>query len=672
MAPRPWAKAKEDSVRNLLLGRYNDDNSNGGHKNDSDGFLVRSAVKACTMAETHHSTDSRRSKLQVELNEATVKHSETVYWLQLELNTTRQAKEALEDRIAEIYGDMQGLEKPRKPRPAQPDAAYVTQQQKQIEKYERMLKILNKQIGLVRTSADSLVKNLKDEIKDLMDDKVQNELKFMNKLSALDSEMRNLEQQLVEEKRKKSNNSQNQSSLPGLADGSLHLIPVKQLSVVEVELGEHSESPTAPASFPIRETAPPKPPCRHKSIEYDDPTPLRSPRRQKSSDDDIETIIEHLDEDMKRLRAENKRLREQLHNQEADETVISETEKLSAQVEDLKTKNKSLEMKLIDARSKAHESLVQWTREKAALEEQIDSLRESKAADGAQEVEPCQSMIQEALDRVALLWDSANESIRSVESAMAVVSPDPSKDTERTLSVFETASIVNEQIKLSLMVIELQFRNRLRCLGHDHSSTRSFVLDGDSKALNDKVKQTQDEAMESIGKVGSFVEEQIQVLRVKFEEEALALREMQEARAVDLRQSLDRQTQLEKEISRLKSGKTSKINAPSAVEMLVSQKAMETLQREVLLIVERVKEKNETIGRLSAEIEEHKVRERTLMEELKRHMKDQTDRQMAEQQRLMAQHAQHESSESEGASTSSDYEERTVEETVYDEITVED
>jgi hypothetical protein len=672
MAPSPWAKAKEDSVRNLLLGRCSDDNSNGGNMNDSDGVLVRSAMKKACMAESHHSTDSRRSKLQVELNEATVKHSETVYWLQLELNTTRQAKEALEDRIAEIYGDMQGLEKPRKPRPTQPDAAYAMQQQKQIEKYERMLKILNKQIGLVRTSADSLVKNLKDEIKDLMDDKVQNELKFMNKLSALDSEMRNLEQQLVEEKRKKSNNSQNQSIQPGHADGSLHLIPVKQLSVVEVELGEHSESPTAPASFPIRETAPPKPPCRHKSIEYDDPTPLRSPRRQKSSDDDIEATIEHLYEDMKRLRAENKRLREQLHNQEADETVISETEKLSAQVEDLKTKNKSLEMKLIDARSKAHESLVQWTREKAALEEQIDSIRESKAADGAQEVEPCQSMIQEALDRVALLWDSANESIRSVESAMAVVRPDPSQDAERTLSVFETASIVNEQIKLSLMVIELQFRNRLRCLGHDHSSTRSFVLDGDSKALNDKVKQTQDEAMESIGKVGSFVEEQIQVLRVKFEEEALALREMQEARAVDLRQSLDRQTQLEKEISRLKSGKTSKINAPSAVEMLVSQKAMETLQREVLLIVERVKEKNETIGRLSAEIEEHKVRERTLMEELKRHMKDQTDRQMAEQQRLMAQHAQHESSESEGASTSSEYEERTVEETVYDEITVED
>ena len=64
------------------------------------------------------------------------------------------------------------------------------------------------------------------------------------------------------------------------------------------------------------------------------------------------------------------------------------------------------------------------------------------------------------------------------------------------------------------------------------------------------------------------------------------------------------------------------------------------------------------------------------MEELKRHMKDQADRQMAEQQRLMEQREQYESSddefdESESAG-GSEYEEKTVEETIYDEITVHD
>jgi len=659
-------------VRNLLLAGTNNQNNNSNSSTSNNRVLpVRSSVKRTMSA---HHTETRIAKLQAELNEATVKHSETVYWLQLELNTTRKAKEAVEDRMAELYRDMQELEKPKKPRPIQPDAAYVAQQQKQIDKYERMLKVLNNQIGLVRSSADSLVKNLKDEIADLMEDKVKNELQLMNKLSALDREKRDLEQQLAEERRKNNSNSDSRQQRQSLSEtaSTETPIPLKQPSVIlEEEHSEHSESPTAPSSLPTRKTAPPRPPCRHKSIEYDDPTPLRTPRRQKSAQDDSEVILELLEDDLKRLRAENGDLKDKLQKQKMGETLPAETEKLSAKVEQYKTKTMSLDSKLTEARNKAHETLVKWTREKADLQEQINTLQKEKASNGGPATED-REIVLEALDRVALLWDRADQSIQAIESVMMEVRPNPSQDAERALSMLETASLVHGQIKVSLMLIELQFRNSLSCLEHDQSATRAFSANGSSKILADKVQSIQTEAVESISKIESLVDEQIKELRIKSEEESAAIREMHEGKAIDLRQLLDRQAELEKEIERLQSEKSAdgRKLVPSAVEMLVSQKALETLQSEVLLIVERVKDKNEMIGRLNAEIEEHKVRERTLMEELKRHMKDQSDRQMAEQQRLMEQHAQYDSSEEEGSTAGSEYEEKTVEESVYDEITV--
>lgn len=624
-----------------------------------------------------HQTETCIAKLQSELNEATVKHSETVYWLQLELNTTRKAKEAVEDRMGELYRDMQELEKPKKSRPIQPDAAYVMQQQKQIDKYERMLKVLNNQIGLVRTSADSLVKNLKDEIADLMEDKLKNELQLMNKLSALDREKRDLEQQLAEERRKNCSNldsrQQQQQSSFETASADTPIPMKRHSSLLEEELSEHSESPTAPSPLPTWKTAPPKPPCRHKSIEYDDPTPLRSPRRQKSAQDDSEAIVELIEDDLKRLREENRELKNKLQKQKMEETSTAETERLSAQLEQYKTKTTSLDAKLAEARNKAHETLVKWTREKADLQEQIDALRKEKEAATGGQVTEDNEIVLAALDRVALLWDRADQSIQSIESVMMEVRPNPSQDAERALSMLETASLVQGQIKVSLMMIELQFRNGLTCLEHDQSATSAFSTNASSKLLADKMQSIQAEAMESIIKIESIVEEQIKELRVKSEKESLAIREMHENKVIDLRQLLDRQAELEKEIERLQSEKTANgQSVPSAVEMLVSQKALETLQSEVLLVVERVKEKNETIGRLNAEIEEHKVRERTIMEELKRHMKDQADRQMAEQQRLMEQHAQCDSSEGEGSTARSEYEEKTVEESLYDEITVRD
>ena len=71
---------------------------------------------------------------------------------------------------------------------------------------------------------------------------------------------------------------------------------------------------------------------------------------------------------------------------------------------------------------------------------------------------------------------------------------------------------------------------------------------------------------------------------------------------------------------------------------------MERLSDEVLQVVKQVHEKNEEIGRLTAMLEEHKVRERALMNELKRHGDGEYD------------------------GSSDDHEEIVEEETVYSEV----
>lgn len=596
-----WSKAKEASSRDLN---------------------ARASVKR-TMSNRQQAA-ATIEKLQNELNESTVKHAEAVYWLQLELDTTRRAKEAVEDRMSELYRDVQELkyaQPQKKSRPVVPDAEYMEQQNKQMEKYEHILRIMNNQIALMRSSSDALVKSLKNEISDLMDEKVRAELHLMNKLSAIDKEKHELDEKLASAEAA-ANKATNESSI----------LP----------------------SSPNRGDAvrPPQPPRRHKSIDDDDETNLL------------------LNEDLKRLRAENQSLKEQVVAPKTDAQADLVRETMQA----LTIENKRLDSELVSERNISRERLVQWTEEKGRLEDEVETLRHNEIILSEERMKEMHAMREAAtssLDRVALLWDRADESIQNLEGCMMEVrsSRHHHQDVDQLLSVQETASLVHGQIRLSLMLIELKLRNNLACLECDQSVELS--LPDNASNLSANLLRLQMEAMNAIKSAEGRVEEQMECLRSQSIEESLTLRELHESKVVDLRQMRIAQELLEGDLSNLQQN-MGKARTGEA-EMFVSQEALETLQDEVLQVVERVKEKNETIGRLTAEIEEHKVRERTLMEELKRHMNDQADRQLVEQQRIMQQNAQYEDSDnnsSEGAS--SEYEEKTVDGTIYEEKTVYD
>jgi hypothetical protein len=146
-----------------------------------------------------------------------------------------------------------------------------------------------------------------------------------------------------------------------------------------------------------------------------------------------------------------------------------------------------------------------------------------------------------------------------------------------------------------------------------------------------QIASAQAESLAAIGKMEDDLKLQMEHLSDKSVAETKEVKENLEGRMKALKEMQKRQKRLEKEVAQMsveELGTLAKETSGSkdkAEELFVSRKILERLQNEVLQVVSRVKEKNETIGRLEASVEEHKVREKTLMEELQRFMKNRAE-----------------------------------------------
>jgi hypothetical protein len=258
------------------------------------------------------------------------------------------------------------------------------------------------------------------------------------------------------------------------------------------------------------------------------------------------------------------------------------------------------------------------------------------------------------LERVALLWDKADEAIQSLETLMQQLKPassssqssrqrnsaelgegsssparvpvyeeeDEDGDRERALSTLESASLVHGQVKVSLMLIELKLRNNLACLKNDAAQLGSIVPA--DPVVSEHIARARDEAMDSIAQIEAVLNHQMrgmQARQVKLEQEIAKM-------------SIEELGELARAGSSSNNNGTENNNP--AVELYISKKILERLQNEVLQVVERVREKNEIIGRMEATIDEHRVREKTLIDELRRLMKERSENLLAEQERIAA------------------------------------
>jgi hypothetical protein len=486
------------------------------------------------------------SVLRKDLNESYIKHREELYWLRLELDVTRKEKEAVEDRMAELYRDLQEMQesKPKDPQHLVVDSIDnlddIMEHQNPCEKCEGFIRIMSNQISMVRAASENVVRSLKEELSDLMDDKCQVEMHLINQLSELDTEKRQLTMRLDFRERK---------------DGA----------------------PQSPAAS-----------------------------TEPNGNDDAK--VRELLCQVKLLTDTNEALARELSNERIQsKNILKENTDLISQVE----------------RQKDDLLCIRSSSDSVRTLDQMKLDREETLL---------------TLEGATLLWSRADESIQGLESIMLEIKPrddeDPVVDTdrERLLSTLESASLVHGQVKVSLMLIELKLRNKLAYLVKD--DYLGVLLTPKDPAILQQVTAVEAQAMTAILQVQDCFSKQIEQLQEQSEAEIKAAKEALESRAEDLRQMQARQGKLEQDMTRLVQRESrselkqeNSVRGTTSVEILLSFNVLERLEYEVLQFIERVREKNELIGRLTATVQEHKVRERTLLDELKRQLKERDEAQ---------------------------------------------
>ena len=151
---------------------------------------------------TNQRQEEKLLQLKRELNQLQTQHKEGIYWLQLQLDTTRREKDAVEERMAELQEDLKTLvassQLPTPPNDSNTDEANEEEDifRIQKQKYELSLGSLENQITMVKTSCGEINRSLKEEICDLMEDRTQLELELLNQLSELDTAKRKKELEL--------------------------------------------------------------------------------------------------------------------------------------------------------------------------------------------------------------------------------------------------------------------------------------------------------------------------------------------------------------------------------------------------------------------------------------------------------------------------------------------
>mmetsp|Transcript_29086 Transcript_29086/g.41147 ORF Transcript_29086/g.41147 Transcript_29086/m.41147 type:complete len:538 (-) Transcript_29086:45-1658(-) len=515
-----------------------DHNSNKYQQDeDKDGRIA--ALERKVQAQQDEISDLRRH-----IGEEDATHKQEVYWLRLEMDELRREKEDVEDRIDTLYRDLKEFDQELIEREPNPDAEYVADLQSQLGKALRTLEILEQQTSMVKASCDEVVKSLKEEIADVMEDKIRMEMDLLNQLASLDGEKRDIEMEFEEQVKQKDEKISELKQGIGVVDGN---------------------------------------------------------------------------------RSDEKKREEDLLNE----------------ISGLKSARRKLEDKLDAERNDADDAIERLKEANQDLEQQIESMtsdlevmRQGAAAEAVQVLDALTRDRQETLttlERVAMIWEKADDSIQALEDVMDELRPHDEDhvhgDRERLLSTLETASLVHGQIKVSLLLVELKLRNQLSSLKNDKLRMGGSAAVDDLN-LTERMKEIQQEALTALDQVEDSLTDQIKQLEHLTREETSHVKDTLEERTEELRSMQSQHRKLEAEISRLREEDSRKDFTDSgrsngSSDTSVSRAVLERLQNEIITVVDRMKEKNEVIGRLQTANDELKVREIALKKELKRMMKKQ-------------------------------------------------
>ena len=569
--------------------------------------------------------DEATAMLRSELGAVQIKHKEECYWLRLEVDNLRKDKEAAEDRMAELYRDMREIDNMNEEHdlmgggaaPVCVDSGYVLHLQSQLSKSMQTMGVLDNQIGMVKRSCDEVVKSLKEEIADVMDDKCRVEMELLNQLAVLDNEKKNLKDECEERVSvEKSKIQCKEEHIAKLKEEIRLLRQIKdgrrgtQNGTHENKGGER-ERGAASVGETVAATA----------SHFDNPGPSRTGISSRGRESDLLDEIHRLEVEIDHLRTNN--------NDQNDDKLLALEDTIADQDDQIER-----------------------------LVAEVDGLRQSSSDEAEAVLTAVQNNRDDALetlDRIAEYWEKADESIQMLEDVMEELRPvddDPQSsglremDRYRTLSTLETATLVHSQIKLSLLLVELKCRNQLTTLRSEVRLVSSGCLgcDGGGKfcqitalheesidEIAEKVDEIQAETMIALKQVEANMTGLIQSLEGGGEFEAAA-----EDLRIELGERIDTYMymMLQEKFAKLeadyevlmtkeRSSNDDKVSQTTEFERRSSRdkKMFELLEREVFAVVGKIKDKNKEIAKLTTAAEDHKVRELALKKELKRIMK---------------------------------------------------
>lgn len=458
----------------------------------NDKLAVKSSASTATLTLNESNAIVTTEDARKALNSKNVKYQQQLYWLKLELDTTRQEKRALETRMAELFREVNTT--------TESGGSKLKQQ-------ERTIRTMKHQIALMQEYSKDVVASLKEEIRDLVEEKARSEMELLNQMTALSAE---------------------KAELMG----------------------------------------------------------------KKKPENDDKALIQQ-------LRAENAALQEEMRSERA--------------------RNQQVVAALRQDKSRLSEQVEKMQGDLAVLRASVETVQ------SIDQMKKNQDQSVQVLEQVAQIWEQCNGTVTTITQFME----DKEGQEDAAMSTLENAALLQGQIKVTLMLIELKLRNTLMSLNNDASQLSIAVTDPSlAKLLADIERDAKDE----IHKVSATLTTQMEQLQIQASKEMSQVNAALQQKMRDMLEMRERQAQLEQDIQDMsleelgRYGRVAdKAGEAEKVELSLSRTLLERLQAEVVQVVAKMRSKNEEIGRLEGSLQEYKVRERTLLLELKRLIKNQND-----------------------------------------------
>jgi hypothetical protein len=497
------------------------------------------------LLEANVDKDERLERLEKEYHNFNIQHKEGIYWLRLQLDTSRREKNAAEERIFELQADLQHLNNDESNCSTEDGIINNNNNdndirlQKRLKKYETSFGVMENQIAMIKTSSGEVVKTLKEEIADLMEDRSKAELDLLNQLSVLDNES----------------------------------------------------------------------------------------RRQKL---DYELQLQNKDEIIEGLRRK----------------VESSTNS------DISSFDKDKESSQSPPLKKKEDIIQRLEKEKTELQKKLE--RATNDLDAFRLGQNTQNTIDLSLGRVETILESVDGSVLKLKDIIdQIVNRDDTnniikEDKEKMLSILELISLIHEEAKVSMMLIELKLKNQLeielklknqlQCLKDDTPMTTTIKIEmNDNRDMLNDVREIQKTALAEMRDVETGISCQIKDVEEIAQLEKTELNKLLRERTEKLAEVERKGIALQNQILKLNSTncdsdqcdnrsssscqadhRTSeeKIKIVTDNTITISRNVLDQLQTELVRFVETMHVKNNTIVLLREELDIQNAREEESQKEL--------------------------------------------------------